>query len=218
MDLFKAVPALRHHPLLNGKRVAVVGVSTIIRDDIGLYFEVGKPKYWRRRDDGSTIIGVGGIGGSLKQGESVLAGLRREVEEELGARARFESSPLTYLVHGWQIADTVALPASKKRLPPLMVILARPRLGGPDTPDHLAILAFRSWLRDRPAPRDLFGLLRVESGAVRAFFERDELPLGEVQAHPGLTITLNGEPPAAAVLRPVLTARAFQSLVRAGHA
>ena len=123
MDLFKAVPALRHHPLLSGKRVALVGVSTIVRDDIGLYFEVSKPKYWQRRDDGSTSIGVGGIGGGLKQGESVLAGLRREVQEELGARARFESSPLTYLVHEWQIADTVALPASKKRLPPLMVIL-----------------------------------------------------------------------------------------------
>ena len=43
-----------------------------------------------------------------------------------------------------------------------MVILTPPRLGGPDTPDHLAIAAFRSWLRDDPAPRDLFGLLRVE--------------------------------------------------------
>jgi hypothetical protein len=99
-----------------------------------------------------------------------------------------------------------------------MVILTPPRLGGPDTPDHLAILAFRTRLRRRlqgaPAPHDLFGLLRIENNALAEFFGRDTWPLEEAQALPGLTATLNDRPPQNAILRPVLTARAFQLLVQ----
>jgi 8-oxo-dGTP pyrophosphatase MutT (NUDIX family) len=220
MDLFQALPALRRHPLLSGNMVALVGVSTIPRDETACYFEIGKPKYWRRPktgESGTTQIGIGGIGGSIKQAETVLACLRREVEEELGVRARPEMSPQTYLIHDWQVADTLHLKPSKKRPAPLMVILVPPRLGGPDTPDHLAIVAFSARLRGAPAPHDLFGLLRVENHALAEFFARDEWPLDEAQAHPDLTIVLNGQPPPNPVLYPILTARAFQLLVRGGY-
>lgn len=218
MDLFQALPALRRHPLLSGKAVALIGVSTVVCDETACYFEIGKPKYWQHREDGATIVGVGGIGGSIKRGESVLACLRREVREELGVPIRLETPRQTCLIHDWQIADTLELPPSKKRPTPLMLILIPPRLGGPDTPDHLAIVAFRTRLRGTPVPRDLFGLLRVEHRATAAYFARDEWPLGEAQAHPGLSIVLNGQPPPDPILRPVLTARAFQLLVRAGYA
>lgn len=66
MDLFQALPALRHHPLLDGKRIALVGVSTIVHDDGAHYFEISKPKYWRRCEDGTTSVGVGGIGGGIR--------------------------------------------------------------------------------------------------------------------------------------------------------
>jgi 8-oxo-dGTP pyrophosphatase MutT (NUDIX family) len=222
MDLYQALPRLRHHPLLSGKRISLVGVSTIVRDDARLYFEIGKPKYWRRREgatpgSSTTVVGVGGIGGALEPGESVVAGLRREVEEELGARVRLEPTPRTYLILEWQVADILALPRARKRLPPLLVILIPPRLGGSDTPDYLAILAFRSVLRDRPEPQDLFGLLGIHDSAVSDFFGRDEMPLEEAEAHPGLTISATGRLPSGTVLRPVLTARAFQVLVRAGY-
>ena len=93
MDLFDAVPALQRHSLVAGKRIPIVGVSTIVHDGARTYFEVGKPKYWLRRDDGGTTVGVGGIGGTIEQGESVVACLRREVEEELGSRVRLEPPP-----------------------------------------------------------------------------------------------------------------------------
>jgi hypothetical protein len=95
-----------------------------------------------------------------------------------------------------------------------MVILTPPRLGGPDTPDHLAILAYRTRLRGDPTPHDLFGLLRIENDALATFFARDEWPLEEAQALSGLSTILNDQPPTRAVLRPILTARAFQLLIQ----
>ena len=221
MDFFQALPNLRQHALLRDKMIALVGVSAIVRDETAYYFEIGKPKYWRRPPKGEvgpTRIGVGGIGGSIKRGETVLSCLHREVEEEIGARVRPEMAQQTYLIHEWEIAEALHLKPSKKRPTPLMVILVPPRLGGPDTPDHLAIVAFRTRLQSPPTPHDLFGLLRIENHALKGFFARDEWPLDEVQDHPNLTPILKGQPPPDAVLHPILTARAFQLLVHANFA
>jgi 8-oxo-dGTP pyrophosphatase MutT (NUDIX family) len=220
MNLFDAFPALRRHPLLSGKQISLVGISTVIHDDTAYYFEIGKPKYWQRSgkgEDEATIVGVGGIGGSIEQGESALGCLRREVEEELGARIRLELPEQTALIHNWRIADRFHLTPSKKRPSPLMMILVPPRLGGPGTPDHLAILAFRTSLRDPPDPRDLFGLLRIKGDTLARFFAREEWPLEDALSLPGVTIALNGQLPPNPILRLVLTARAFQLLIRADH-
>jgi 8-oxo-dGTP pyrophosphatase MutT (NUDIX family) len=202
--------------------VTLVGVSTIPCDEKACYFEVAKKKYWQRpkegEDDSATKVGVACIGGRVERSESILACLRREVEEELGVRIQHEMSPQTYLIHDWQIVDVLHIAPSKKRPAPLMVILVPPRLGGPGMPDHLAIVAFRSRLRESPSLGDLYGLLRVSRDALSAFFSRDAWPLEEALAHPDLAFDLREPLPTDTILNPVLSARAFQLIVRAGYA
>ena len=137
-----------------------------------------------------------------------------------------EAPDRTYLIRGaagaveddWRVADVVEIAPSKKRPIPWMVILFPPRLGGAGTPDWLAICAFRTRLEGLPEPRDMFGLLSVARPVLAEFFTRDEWPVGDLAALSGLEVSLNGAWPPNPVLRPVLTARAFQLLVRAGTA
>jgi len=218
VDLLRALPDLRRHPAFAHKAIALIGVSAIVRDASSYYFEIGKPKYWHHSSE-RVVVGIGGIGGGIKQGETLPTCLRREVDEELGARVRIELPSTTYLLQNWEITGTLTLPPTRKRPTPAMIILLPPRLGGIGTPDALAIVSFAARLRDAPTPRDLFGMLRIERQALSDVFAPDEWASEELKAQPGVQMTFHstarGLPPNA-VLRPILTARAFQCLLRAG--
>ena len=218
MDLFQALPSLRHHPLLERKNVTLIGISTIVRDDSAFVFEINGPRYWKADPDGSTIVSVGGLGGTIDQATAVAACLRQTGDDALGTQLQLEMAPQTYLVNDWQIVETVTLRPSRKRPVPLMVILFPPQLGGPGTPDHLAILAFLTRMRGTATPQDVFGLLRIERQVAAEVFARDQWPVLEMEAQPGFELHPNGVLPDNPILRPALTARAFQALVRAGHA
>ncbi len=213
-DLFALLPPLRRvdHPLLSGRTITVIGVSAVLRDEERFYFEVNRPRHWAQRADGTVSIGVGGIGGGIEAGESLLACLRREVQEELGARFRLELPARTALVADWEVAGWLELLPDARHPLPYIVTLLPPRLGGPGTPDALALVTFLGRPQGRPRRQDLFGLLTVARPALADFLARDEWPLAEALAHPALTFDLAGELPAGCVLRPVLTARALRLL------
>lgn len=144
-DLFALIPALEgRHPLLTGRRIALIGVSVLLRDDDAWYFEVQHPRYWARRPDGVLSVGIGGIGGSLHAGEDVLGALRREVREELGVDVALEAPPHTVLIHEWRVAGYLEVPSGlpEPETCPYIVNLLPPRLGGSEMPNALAIVTF----------------------------------------------------------------------------
>lgn len=61
------------------------GSSCLLLHDGQLVLEVRKRHKWEHDEQGHLIIGVGGIGGTLEEGESPLVGLQREAVEEIGA-------------------------------------------------------------------------------------------------------------------------------------
>jgi 8-oxo-dGTP pyrophosphatase MutT (NUDIX family) len=214
-DLFTLMPALEQvsHPLLNDRRIILVGVSAVLYDELAFTFEISRPRHWGRREDGTHVIGIGGIGGRIEPGESVLECLFREVREEIGVRFWLEPAASTALIHDGKVAGWLDVSKDEGRPVPYMVSLLPPQLERPDRPDHLAIVSFRGVLRQEPRRGDLFGLLRIARTALEPFFGRTEWPLDEALALPGLAFDLASDLPSDAVLRPTLTGRAFQVLL-----
>lgn len=216
-DLFASLPALEGaHPLLTGRRIALIGVSVLLRDDDAWYFEVQRPRYWARRPDGVLSVGIGGIGGGLHAGEDALTALQREVREELGVGLALEAPPYTVLLHEWRVAGYLEVPSDPPEALPYIVNLLPPQLGGSETPDALAIVTFLGRPLGRPRRGDLFGLLTVAPVVLAEFLDAPEWPLEVAQAHPGLGLDLASELPPGCVLRPVLTARAFRVVMGQG--
>ncbi len=210
-DLFASLPSLEGaHPLLTGRRIALIGVSVLLRDDDAWYFEVQRPRRWARRPNGVLSIGIGGIGGGLQAGEDALTALRREVQEELGVDLTLEVPPHTVLLHQWRVAGYLEATSGLPEACPYIINLLPPQLGGSEMPDALAIVTFLGRPLGRPRRGDLFGLLTVTPEALSEFLDTPEWPLEAVQAHPGLSLDLASELPPGCVLRPILTARAFR--------
>jgi hypothetical protein len=120
----------------------------------------------------------------------------------------------TALVHDGEFAAWLDLPSSDGAFPPYIVNLLPPQLARPDKPDHLAIVTFLGHLQRKPQRGDLFGLVAVAKSELEPYFERSEWPWEEAADHPALTFDLSSDLPEGSVLRPTLTGRAFQALVR----
>ena len=217
MDLFQALPPLRKLSSLREKRIALVGISATVWYDARAYFEIGKPRYWKTDDAGHTIIGLGGLGGTLKPGETPLVCLRRVIQEELGVRPRIQQPEQTYVIQDWEFVGTVNLRPSKKHATPLMILLMPPQLGGPTTPDHVAIVCFRTSLLGTPHLGDLHGFLRVDGDALLEYFSQPERSLTNTMELPGVSFQTRAALPGNSILRPVLTARAYQIILSAGY-
>ena len=73
----------------------IIGVSCFLRVGPRLIFEIQKPGKWTQRPGKPRLIGMGCIGGSLEEGESVIEALQREAREEIGCDIALGSARTT---------------------------------------------------------------------------------------------------------------------------
>jgi 8-oxo-dGTP pyrophosphatase MutT (NUDIX family) len=224
LALFRAYPELGEalDGLAAGASWCMTGASALLCDGENWLFELVKPKNWRRRADGATIVGIGAIGGSLEADEAILACLRREVAEEIGAGLVVRSAPQTYIVYERRDVHVVDLPPRPFPRPALLTVSAnlyrrhlRPECA------ILAIATFLARLEGRAELRDLYGLLTVPQAALEAVLLQGRTPsqiaLDELAAIPGVGWQTREPLPERAVLAPVWTVHSLQVLLRAGY-
>ncbi|NLG49734.1 MAG: hypothetical protein GX552_06455 [Chloroflexi bacterium] len=219
-ELFRTYPELeeRIDRLCQGVRWCVTGVSALITDDECYYFEINKPKHWRQRADGTTVAGLGAIGGSLEAEESLLDCLHREVAEEICSQVEVTSADVAHLLYEQQLADSVPLePRSYPR--PVLCTISENLYRRDYLPDCgiLAIITFWARLLRPPALGDLFGLVAVPRSALRAIFLPDEISLETLRQIPGARLETRAPLPDNMQLAPIWTGRSLQLLVQAGQ-
>lgn len=219
-ELFRIYPELREHidRLCQGAQWCVTGVSALVTDEEYLYLEINKPKHWRQRADGTAVVGLGGIGGSLEDDEKLLDCLHREVAEEISSQVEITSAEVVHLLYEQQLAESVPLEPRGYPRPVLCTIsenlYRRDQLPGCDI---LVIVTFWAHLHKPPVLGDLFGLVAVPKEALRALLLPEEISIGKLKKIAGVHLGTRAPLPEAARLVPVWTGRSLQLLVQAGR-
>lgn len=219
--LFQAYPALQEavDTLCGGVSWCITGASVLLYDETNaLYLELTKPKHWQERPDGSTVIGIGGLGGSLEQGESILTCLERELQEEIRAAVCLKSAATTYLIYEQQHIEALALEEAGHPRPLLLTISKNLyRQHAHPEAEILAIVTFDARLSGAPRLGDLFGILRIPHPVLSRAFEPDEIPLDTLIRLPGVEVQTQQPLPPKVLLRPVWTGRSLQLLLQATY-
>lgn len=217
-ELFDAYHALRAQidALCERPPWGITGVSALLCDETHWYFELTKPKHWRQRADGTTEVGLGGIGGSIEQGETALACLRREAQEELGVGLEVDSAPVTHFVYEQRLVASLSLEPRAYPRPALFTISENLYRQGDLAFPTLAIVTFRTRMAGEPRLRDLYGLAAMPHEAVSALLRSEEIPLNAFRSWPGVRMMTQEPLPSATVLVPTWTGRSLQRLVQAG--
>jgi len=194
-----------------------IGASAVISDESAYYFEISRPKHWVHTES-HVVVGIGCIGGNIEASEDPLHCLHREAMEEVRAPINIISSPLTTLIFENYIAGEVILSRREYPCPYLLTVGVNQKRDGPlSVYDYLIIITYYARLQKAPGLGDLFGLLRVEKSQLGRVVGRTDIPLDDLLACPGVTLTLKRELPEQVLFRPIWTAHSLCLLLQNGR-
>ncbi len=202
--------------LAGPSRWALTGASALVCTEQGLLLEITKPLRWQRCADGATGVGIGAIGGSLEPGETLLACLQREAQEELGTTLEVLSARETIYCSEDSPLSRLALQTGECPLPCLWTVGANRYRGQELSAPTLAIATF--WAR--PAgpifPGDLFGTLLLPWSSWQAIIRGLPMSLEELQDQPGVRLATRAPVPRRSLLVPTWTVHSLQQVLQAG--
>lgn len=138
-----------------------VSTGIVLSNENGFVFGLQNSDRWKSRGD-QTEVGLVGIGGKLEAGESILQGVMRESQEEIGVFPSLSDSDMTYLIRHDKVEKIVLQGYSKPR-PYLINILQKTE---PGRKPYTVVVTFRGETTMELSPRDLSGILIMDSATL----------------------------------------------------
>ncbi len=185
------------------------GSSSILFWQGQLVLEIRKKHKWEPKEDGSTLIGVGGIGGTMEEGETPVDALQREAIEEIGCRLKLSCARRT----------VVETPPTTRVEPDLVLDGLRPAIvwvvTDPMYDVGSQVAVFLAEAMQEPQPGDLPGLLLMSPEIFAQMSVERPLPVA-VAIERGIEVRSKIPLPDNAVFLPANTMRRLLAL-RTSH-
>ena len=187
-------------------RALIIGVAILLRVENRFLFELQKPEKWKRQREGVLRIGMGCIGGTVEEDETIEGALSREAFEEIGCKVAFTRSTRPFSLDPAGVVSPLPL----ESVPEGVQFVWE----GND-PGFIAggkIAVYVGTTIGRAEPRDLPALLQLEP---ELFYALDQRPLAiqDVEKRGGM-LQEKQQIPRSAHLTPVGTASRVLELRR----
>ena len=186
--------------------ILFIGVAVLLRVDHRFLFELQKPAKWKRQGDGVLRIGMGCIGGTVEEGETIDGALHREVFEEIGCKIAFDRSTRPFSI---EPTGTVSM-LSRQSVPEGVQFVWEGNDPGFIVGGKVAV--YVGTTIGRAEPRDLPALVKLEPCLFYDLGNRS-LAIQDVERHGGI-LQERQRIPRSAHLMPLGTASRLLALRR----
>jgi len=194
---------------------AYTGASALLFRDGCLYMEIGKRKHWQVID-GCTIAPLGGIGGSIESGETLLQTLQRETLEEIGHTIEIVGARHICAVYEHNAVTVTSLENESEPAPALLTISSNLYRQNDLSAQILVIATYIARLQNEPVLNDILGVLAVPVELVRQVLTTPELDLGQALALAGVRLYAKEQLPMQLRLKPAWTIESLATALNNG--